>query len=89
MDRDNLFAFVRANDPKGAISKKLIGWHGEEKYEATKWAWNGSGYECFYFCHKSFTSLQAPNQHLESPVRKFLSSTTPTSPVYACGNPQS
>ncbi|KAJ4391166.1 hypothetical protein N0V93_004782 [Gnomoniopsis smithogilvyi] len=70
MNRDTLYTLVRAHDPKGAVSKKLIGWHGEERYEATDWAWNGSGYECFYFCHKSFRTLQSLNQHLASPVHQ-------------------
>ncbi|KAJ4411739.1 hypothetical protein N0V82_008923 [Gnomoniopsis sp. IMI 355080] len=75
MNQETPFGFVRAHDPKGAVSKKPMVWQSENKYEATDWAWNGSGYECFYFCHKSFSTLQALNQHLASPVHfKILGS---------------
>ncbi|RDB19494.1 hypothetical protein Hypma_013457 [Hypsizygus marmoreus] len=38
----------------------------EVKYYATDAAWNGSAYEC-YFCHNTFRSLPALNEHLASP----------------------
>lgn len=69
MDRNSLYRFVRAKDPNGLISKKLIGWHEEEPYVATSQAWNGYDYEC-YFCHRLFGKLESLNQHLQSPVRK-------------------
>ncbi|ROW13248.1 hypothetical protein VPNG_04825 [Cytospora leucostoma] len=68
-DRNDLYELVRSKDPKGIISKKLIGWHDEPTYKATKRAWNGNGYEC-YFCHKQFGQLAGLNQHLQSPVHQ-------------------
>lgn len=70
MNRNTLYKFVRAKDPHGVISKKLIGWHEESKYEATDRAWNGYGYKC-YFCNRLFSQLSGLNQHLRSPVRKY------------------
>lgn len=56
-------------DPHGAISKKLLTWHGSDHYEATGQFWNGYAYEC-YFCHREFSQLQSLNQHLNSPARE-------------------
>ncbi|KAF5344092.1 hypothetical protein D9758_008819 [Tetrapyrgos nigripes] len=36
-------------------------------YVATQMAFNGTAYEC-YLCHREFQTLQALNQHLNSPV---------------------
>ena len=73
MDRVSLYKFIRSKDPNGIISKKLIGWRDEPRYEATNQAWNGCDYEC-YFCHRLFGQLSSLNQHLQSPVRKYNSS---------------
>ncbi|KZT58324.1 hypothetical protein CALCODRAFT_468549 [Calocera cornea HHB12733] len=47
---------------------------------ATKHAWNGNGFEC-YFCHKEFQYLAQLNQHLASPKH-----TKPTEMIYRCPN---
>lgn len=70
VNRDELYRFVRAKDPEGRISKKLIGWHGSSGYEVTGDAWNGAAWEC-YFCHREFKLCSGLNQHLNSPVRKY------------------
>ncbi|KAK1830091.1 hypothetical protein QBC39DRAFT_117082 [Podospora conica] len=86
LNRDEIYRFVRSRDPSGIISKKLIGWTGEEDvtYEANNRAWNGSGYEC-YLCHKEFSLLQGLNQHLNSAVRKYTGNTR----CRACANHRS
>jgi hypothetical protein len=72
VNRDRLYELVRAKDPHGLISKKLIGWTGSSPtYEATARTWNGRQFEC-YLCHRGFGSLQGLNQHLNSPVRKYI-----------------
>lgn len=70
LNRDQIYRFVRSKDPRGTISKNLIGWTGSDKYEATDYAWNGDWWEC-YFCHRCFNSRSALNQHLNSPIRKY------------------
>ncbi|KAH8681285.1 hypothetical protein BX600DRAFT_17251 [Xylariales sp. PMI_506] len=69
LDRDQVYRVVRSKDPTGAISKKLIGWHGSPSYQANDRAWNGDGYEC-YLCHSEFRSLNGLNQHLSSPFHQ-------------------
>lgn len=71
IDRDNVYQFIRSKDPHGAISKKLLSWHGSDRYEATGRSWNGYAYEC-YFCHRQFGQLRSLNQHLNSPARTSL-----------------
>jgi len=70
--RDEIYKIIRAKDPKGVMSKKLLGWKEESnfQYEATEKSWNGWAYEC-YLCHRTFSTLHGINQHLSSPVRKF------------------
>lgn len=70
INRDELYKFIRAKDPQGLISKKLIGWTGSSQYEASDRAWNGYAYEC-YLCHRDFSQLRGLNQHLNSPTRKL------------------
>ncbi|KAI4863443.1 hypothetical protein F4820DRAFT_450015 [Hypoxylon rubiginosum] len=78
LDRDGVYKAVRAKDPGGLISKKLIGWHGSTPtYEATSMAWNGRAYEC-YFCHRGFRQINSLNQHLNSPAHQ--------QPLYHCPN---
>jgi len=72
LDRDQIYRLVRSKDPRGTISKNLLGWNGSYKYEATGRAWNGDGYEC-YLCHREFAKLQGLNQHLGSPIRRCIS----------------
>lgn len=72
LNRDSIYQFVRSKDPNSLISKKLIGWHGSDQYEATSLAWNGSGYQC-YLCTRTFGQLRALNQHLASPIRESCS----------------
>ncbi|XXG94293.1 hypothetical protein Hte_000547 [Hypoxylon texense] len=78
LNRDEVYKAVRAKDPGGLISKKLIGWHGSSPtYEATGMAWNGSAWEC-YFCHRNFLRVESLNQHLNSPAHQ--------QPLYHCPN---
>ncbi|EMR67222.1 putative zinc finger protein [Eutypa lata UCREL1] len=69
LDRDMVYKLVRSKDPNGIVSKKLIGWHGSSKYEATGQAWNGSAWEC-YFCHRDFNTKTGLDQHLNSPIHQ-------------------
>ncbi|KAI2602819.1 hypothetical protein GGR54DRAFT_463087 [Hypoxylon sp. NC1633] len=69
LNRDELYKAVRSRDPNGAITKKLIGWHGSPTYEATERTWNGQAFEC-YFCHRNFNHLSSLNQHLSSPAHQ-------------------
>ncbi|KAI1093518.1 hypothetical protein F5B19DRAFT_124203 [Rostrohypoxylon terebratum] len=69
LDRDKVYAAVRAKDPDGVLSKKLIGWHGSATYEATSSAWNGDAWEC-YLCHKCFNTINGLNNHLSSPFHQ-------------------
>ncbi|KAK3330832.1 hypothetical protein B0H66DRAFT_76166 [Apodospora peruviana] len=73
LNRDEVYRIVRSKDPSGIISKKLIGWTGDQAdsggYEATDRAWNGDQWEC-YFCHREFGSRHALSQHLNSPVHR-------------------
>lgn len=70
INRDALYELIRAKDPYGLITKKLIGWMGSATYEVTNKTWNGSGYEC-YFCPRSFRTLHGLNQHTNSPIREY------------------
>ncbi|KAI8960749.1 hypothetical protein F5Y11DRAFT_252827 [Daldinia sp. FL1419] len=65
LNRDVIYRAVRAKDPTGMISKKLIGWHSSTTYEATSQTWNGLAWEC-YFCHREFSNIGGLNQHLNS-----------------------
>ncbi|KAI2616809.1 hypothetical protein GGR54DRAFT_222853 [Hypoxylon sp. NC1633] len=69
LNRDEVYKLVRAKDPSGFISKKLIGWKGSPEYQATSRAWNGWAYEC-YLCHRDFSTLHSLNQHLSSPTHQ-------------------
>ncbi|KAI0114604.1 hypothetical protein F4776DRAFT_666750 [Hypoxylon sp. NC0597] len=69
LNRDEVYKLVRAKDPNGLISKKLLGWNGSPQYEATSAAWNGYAYEC-YLCHRQFNKLSSLNQHLSSPTHQ-------------------
>jgi hypothetical protein len=69
INRDKVYQVIRSKDPHGAISKRLLTWHGSDQYEATGRCWNGYAYEC-YFCHREFNQLQSLSQHLNSPARK-------------------
>ncbi|KAF3769355.1 hypothetical protein M406DRAFT_287495 [Cryphonectria parasitica EP155] len=69
LDRDTIYMTVRRLDPDGVISKKLIGWHGSDKYEATGRAWNGYAWAC-YLCQRTFKTCDSLNQHLNSPVHQ-------------------
>ncbi|KAK1759098.1 hypothetical protein QBC47DRAFT_293087 [Echria macrotheca] len=69
IDRQAVYSIVRARDPRGAISKKLLTWEGDSDYEATGESWNGEFYEC-YLCHREFGKLQGLNQHLNSPAHQ-------------------
>lgn len=73
MNRDALYRLVRAKDPGGAITKKLIGWHGDGEYEVSDHSYNYAcaAWEC-YLCHRLFGQRHSLNQHINSPARKFL-----------------
>lgn len=69
LNRDRVYQLVRQRDPKGVISKKLIGYHGATTYLADDKSWNGYDYEC-YLCHRAFRQLTGLNQHLASSIRE-------------------
>ncbi|KAI1393973.1 uncharacterized protein F4822DRAFT_439807 [Hypoxylon trugodes] len=69
LNRDQIYKAVRAKDPTGMISKKLIGWHGSTTYEATDKAWNGWAWEC-YLCNRTFNAKPGLDQHLQSPIHQ-------------------
>ncbi|XDG07074.1 hypothetical protein ABKA04_006689 [Annulohypoxylon sp. FPYF3050] len=71
LNRDKVYAAVRAKDPDGILSKKLIGWHGSPTYEATSSAWNANAqlWQC-YLCRRGFLNITALNQHLNSPAHQ-------------------
>ncbi|KAI1654374.1 hypothetical protein F4813DRAFT_392880 [Daldinia decipiens] len=69
LNRDEVYKLVRTKDPGSLISKKLLGWNGSPKYEATYESWNGYAFEC-YLCHRKFSSLNSLNQHLSSPTHQ-------------------
>ncbi|KAK1961225.1 hypothetical protein LY78DRAFT_741036 [Colletotrichum sublineola] len=71
LDRDKLYQAVRQRDPKGLISKNLLGWHGSPTYRATERAYNPTAraYEC-YLCHRHFGALNSLDSHLNSTVHK-------------------
>ncbi|KAK1621674.1 hypothetical protein BDP81DRAFT_411867 [Colletotrichum phormii] len=82
LDRDKLYQAVRARDPNGVISKKLLEWHasptyppGEQHnnptYTATDRTHNYhiGAYECC-LCHRAFSTLNGLNQHLNSPTHQ-------------------
>lgn len=73
MDRDTMFEFIRSRDPANHLTNNVLEWNGSKKQTlATDWAWNGQAFECVYFCHKTFNTLDGLNQHLMSPIRKCL-----------------
>ncbi|KAH7041524.1 uncharacterized protein B0I36DRAFT_392583 [Microdochium trichocladiopsis] len=69
LNRDEIFRMLSRVDQQGAMTKKLLSWHGSTTYEATALSWNGRAYEC-YLCHRSFTTLHGLNQHLGSPIHQ-------------------
>jgi hypothetical protein len=74
MNRDSLYQLVRSMDPNNRISQRSIfedrGSVAGVKYAASKTAWTGKGYECF-FCHQTFKMLNGLNSHLNSDARTF------------------
>ncbi|TPX15277.1 uncharacterized protein E0L32_004554 [Thyridium curvatum] len=78
LSRDAIYKFVRARDPNGVVTKKLVGWEGSYEYEANENCWNGYCYEC-YICHREFKTLDSLNQHLKSPTHQQA--------LYHCPNP--
>ncbi|KAI0637525.1 hypothetical protein C8Q77DRAFT_1046942 [Trametes polyzona] len=50
---------------------------------ATERAWNGTGFEC-YLCHRTYRSLPALNQHLQSPAHTDKLYRCPSA-WYGCG----
>ena len=81
VNRDEIYKRVRARDPEGVVTKKLIGWEGTPSYEANSRSWNGCAYEC-YLCHREFTTLGGLNQHLNSQAREYTA-ISPHPPVPA------
>ena len=72
LNRETIYQIVRSKDPKGFMSKKMIGWTktvGTE-YEATERSWDGQAFEC-YLCQREFKQLTSLNQHLKSSTRKY------------------
>ncbi|KAK6852529.1 hypothetical protein PG995_011080 [Apiospora arundinis] len=67
LTREQIYQVVRSKDPKGIITKNLIGWHSSVSitYYANESAWNGWAYEC-YLCHKTFGQIESLNRHLGS-----------------------
>lgn len=72
-NRQRLNQFVRSQDTNHLITIKLLtnGASNDNTTQtfATNASWNGSAYEC-YFCHRSYGSLRALNQHLASPAHE-------------------
>jgi hypothetical protein len=59
---------IRKRDPNHLITKKLLTYPtSTTSITATAAAWNGYCYEC-YLCHRGFGSLNALNQHVNSPA---------------------
>ncbi|KAF2191199.1 hypothetical protein K469DRAFT_732670 [Zopfia rhizophila CBS 207.26] len=71
LNRDIIFREIRKRDPGHLITKKLLTWNRESSSSitVTERCWNGSCYEC-YLCHREFGSLNALNQHVNSPAHK-------------------
>ncbi|CAE7081179.1 unnamed protein product [Rhizoctonia solani] len=69
LTRQTLNRLVAQRDKSNFITNpnRLI--TGTAKTWATKKAWNGHAYEC-YFCNKEFRALPRLNQHLASPVHE-------------------
>ena len=71
MTREKLHAAIRARDPGGLITAKLLEWNHSAQPTSSAWsssqAWNGRGYEC-YLCHKTFGAPRSLDQHLASPT---------------------
>ncbi|RPA71178.1 hypothetical protein BJ508DRAFT_345450, partial [Ascobolus immersus RN42] len=70
--RQRLNAFVRGADTRGLITKNLLT-SSETILEtvATNASWNGRAFAC-YFCDREFRTLQALNQHLNSPAHEQM-----------------
>ncbi|GAO15865.1 hypothetical protein UVI_02051540 [Ustilaginoidea virens] len=71
LNRETIFRLIRERDPGGLITNKLIGWKEDRlgPYEATDHAYNGDSWEC-YICHRTFSTSNGLNQHLNSPTHK-------------------
>ncbi|KAI0651011.1 hypothetical protein C8Q79DRAFT_899889 [Trametes meyenii] len=73
MDRDTIDRATRLVDRRGIITnpqRLIAGGSGGTTVTqtwATERAWNGSCYEC-YLCHRTYGTLTALNQHLQSPA---------------------
>lgn len=65
-NRESMFRLLSQHDTRGALTNKLIGWHGDPVYTATERSFNGRCYEC-PLCHKGFPKLLNLDQHLKSP----------------------
>ncbi|KAF1999664.1 hypothetical protein P154DRAFT_436713 [Amniculicola lignicola CBS 123094] len=71
LNRETIYNEIRKRDPNHVITKKLLTYPGpgSSTVEVTNRCWNGFNYEC-YLCDKEFATLQAVNQHVNSPAHK-------------------
>ncbi|CDO76264.1 hypothetical protein BN946_scf184470.g22 [Trametes cinnabarina] len=77
VDRGNIITNPSRLITGGSSGERVLGqW-------ATDRAWNGAGYEC-YLCHRTYRSLPALNQHLQSAAHAERIYRCPTN-FYGCG----
>ncbi|EOA85963.1 hypothetical protein ACJQWK_02863 [Exserohilum turcicum] len=63
-----IFNTISLRDCNGLLTNKLLTDPDDDTQNgASNAAWNGSDYEC-YLCHREYNTLQALNQHLNSPA---------------------
>lgn len=70
LSHETILSEIRRRDPGHLITKKLLTYPSSTtttSNTATSASWNGSCYEC-YLCHRGFRSLNALNQHVNSPA---------------------
>ncbi|KAI8938682.1 hypothetical protein NX059_004549 [Plenodomus lindquistii] len=63
-----IFQAISQRDPGGLVTNKLLTYNDfDTQTIATNATWNGFNFEC-YLCHRKYGTLQALNQHLNSPA---------------------
>ena len=69
-DRDTAYRLVHSWDPNHIITSKRLKWQGSTRHKANLSAWDGEHYACC-FCYRKFNTLEALDQHLQSPKRTY------------------